>query len=192
MAPHPEFRIACMRHKPTILAKQTVAESRLFRIEAVDLRFANGVESRFERLVGTGHGAVMVAAIDADENLLLIREYAAGVDRYELALPKGRIDGDESPEAAAGRELQEEVGMAARRLIPLTTLSLAPGYSSHETHLILARDLYPSRLPGDEPEPIEVVPWPLADLTALLAAGEVTEARSIAALFLAREALAHG
>ena len=69
-------------------------------------------------------------------------------------------------------------------------MTLAPGYLRHVTHVVLARDLYPSPLPGDEPEPIEVVRWPLADLGGLCARPDFTEARSIAALYRVRELLA--
>ena len=68
-------------------------------------------------------------------------------------------------------------------------MTVAPGYLSHTTHIVLARELYPSRLAGDEPEPIEVVPWRLEELDGLLADPDFTEARSIAALFLVRRHL---
>ncbi|MBV2096504.1 MAG: ADP compounds hydrolase NudE, partial [Candidatus Thiodiazotropha sp. (ex Codakia orbicularis)] len=60
----------------------------------------------------------------------------------------------------------------------------------HQTHVILARDLYPDRQPGDEPEPIEVVPWRLRDWDELIGQPDLTEARSIAALYLTRDLLA--
>ena len=72
----------------------------------------------------------------------------------------------------------------------LGTLSLSPSYKSSMTHVVLARDLYPERLVGDEPEELEVVPWKLSELHTLLAHPEVSEGRSIAALFMAREFLA--
>jgi ADP-ribose diphosphatase len=83
----------------------------------------------------------------------------------------------------------EEIGYGAHRIERLKSITLAPGYFSHSTHIVLARELYPQRLEGDEPEPIEVVPWPLAELERLIAHDECTEARSIAALYLARERL---
>jgi ADP-ribose diphosphatase len=58
------------------------------------------------------------------------------------------------------------------------------------THVVLARDLYEERLPGDEPEELEVVPWRLSELHTLLLQPDITEGRSIAALFIAREYLA--
>ncbi|RZA16036.1 MAG: ADP compounds hydrolase NudE, partial [Lysobacteraceae bacterium] len=60
-------------------------------------------------------------------------------------------------------------------------------YMSHLTHVVLARDLYPQRLPGDEPEELEVVPWKLAEIDLLLDREDFSEGRTIAALFLARE-----
>ena len=73
----------------------------------------------------------------------------------------------------------------------LDTLTIAPGYLDHHTHIILAQDLYPCQLEGDEPEEIEVVHWPFDDLSELIQRQDFTEARSIAALFMAREYLAH-
>ena len=177
------------RPKPQVLRRRTLARTRIFHVEALDLRFPNGVEVQYERLQGSAHGAVLVVPLLDADTVLLIREYAAGVDRYELALPKGRIEAGETPEAAAGREIMEEVGHGARRLTVLRRLTTAPGYMNHDTHVVLAQDLYPRRLPGDEPEPPEVVPWRLSRLDELLAHPECTEARSIAALFLTREHL---
>ena len=178
--------------KPEILAQRTVARSRLFQIEELDLRFSNGERRTFERLASRGPGAVLVIPMLDDQTVLLVREYAAGLERYELSLPKGLIDPGESAVQAANRELMEEVGYGARQLTELTTLSLAPGYLAHQTQIILARDLYPERREGDEPEPLEVIQWPLAQLTELLQRDDFSEARSVAALFLAREALHTG
>jgi len=181
-----------MRKKPQILATQTLAKTRLFHIQQLDLRFTNGVETQYERLVGSPQGAVLIVPMLDDETVLLVREYAAGIDRYELALPKGRIEQDEAILHAANREIMEEVGYGAHQLHHLTSLSLAPGYLGHFTHVVVARDLYPQQISGDEPEPLEVVPWKMADLHQLFGREDCTEARSIAALYMTREYLANG
>lgn len=178
-----------MRKKPRILSSRTVARSRLFHVEELELQFSNGVNTRYERLVGSGRGAVLIVPVMHDGTVLLIREYAAGTDRYELALPKGRIETGEDLLLAANREIMEEIGYGARTLTHLTSLTVAPGYLSHTTHVVLAQDLHEQRLEGDEPEEIEVVPWPLSDIEQLLARDDFTEARSIAALYLTRERL---
>ncbi len=177
-----------MPRKPEILDTHTVARSRLFRIEAVSLRFSNGTEAEYERLRSAGHvGAVIVVPMMNDNTVLLIREYGVGLERYELGLPKGRVEPGEDLEGAANRELMEETGYGANSLTRLRALSLAPAYMGHRTQVILAEGLYPQREEGDEPEPIEVVPWPLDQVDELaLDREEFSEGRSIAALYLAR------
>ena len=126
-----------------------------------------------------------------DDTVMLVREYAAGLHHYETGLVKGRLEEGESILEAAQRELQEEAGYAARELVELTALSLAPGYMTHVTHVVLARDLYPSPLEGDEPEELEVIPWPMDDLMGLTQRDDCTEGRTIAALYIARDWLRH-
>jgi len=179
-----------MGNKPEILHTKTLAKTRLFHIEQLDLRFSNGVEVQYERLCSSASGAVLIVPMLDDETVLLIREYAAGVDRYELSLPKGRIEKGEEVLPAANREIMEEIGYAAKNITHLSSLTVAPGYLSSITHIVLAQDLYPEQREGDEPEALEVVEWKLSNLPALLEHPECTEARSIAALFMAKEHLA--
>lgn len=177
------------RQLPRLLDSRILAESRLFRVEGLHLRFSNGVERHYERLKPGSRGAVLVVPILDDETFLLIREYAAGVESYELGFPKGLREAGESLLEAANRELMEEAGYGARTLSELKQVTLAPGYLGHRMSLVLARDLYPERREGDEPEPIEVVPWKFSAIPELLARPDFSEARSIAALYLACDAL---
>ncbi|MET0070604.1 MAG: ADP compounds hydrolase NudE [Candidatus Thiodiazotropha sp.] len=179
-----------MSKLPTILSRQQIAKTRLFRVEQLDLEFSNGAQRRYERLIGGERGSVLVVPMIDDETVLLIREYSAGSQDYQLGLPKGRMEPDEAPLEAANREIREEIGYGARELRLLKTFTIAPAYIRHQTHVILARDLYPDRQPGDEPEPIEVVPWRLRDWDELIGQPDLTEARSIAALYLTRDLLA--
>ena len=95
-----------MRQKPTVLASEIVASSRLFRVEQLQLRFANGVERTYERLAskGTGYGAVMIVAMADARHALLVEEYCAGTDDYQISLPKGLIEPGEDVLVAANRE----------------------------------------------------------------------------------------
>lgn len=180
-----------MAKLPDILKQTVVAKSRFFTIEELELRFQNGQERRYERLRPGQHRAVLVAAMLDNDTILMIREYGAGVHDYPLGLPKGGVDADEDLLAAANRELQEEAGYAAKQLTHIKTLSISPSYMSHKIELILAEDLYPQRLQGDEPEPIEVIPFPLSRLDEWVWENDLTEARTVAALFLIRQFLAN-
>jgi len=174
---------------PQILKRSLIASSRFFKIEAIHLKFSNGQQREFERMQGYHQGAVLIVPFYDNETLLLIREYAAGTHSYELGFPKGLIDLGETPELAANRELKEEVGFGARKLQKLKKVTMAPSYFSSEMTLFMAFDLYPEKLEGDEPEPLEVVKWPVNKIDELLARDDFQEARGISALLLALKAL---
>ena len=177
-----------MASLPIIHSRQAIENSHGLR-EVLDLEFSNGERRRYERSIQKGHGAVMIAAMPDPDTVLMIREYAAGTHRYELCLPKGRIDKGETVLEAANRELKEEVGFGAGRLTRLRAITLAPTYMTHAIELVLAEQLYPERLVGDEPEPLEVVPWRLDNLHALVLREECSEGRSLAALLVIKELL---
>jgi ADP-ribose diphosphatase len=180
-----------MPQKPTILSRMIVARSRLFTVEAMAIQFSNGELRDYERLKrgSSGNGAVLIVPLLDDETVLLIKEYSAGVHRYEIGLPKGKIDAGETALQAANRELKEEIGFGARKLHYLTSLTLAPSYLEHAIDVVIAQDLYPEKLLGDEPEELEVIPWKLSEMNQLFATGECTEARSIAALYMSYDYL---
>lgn len=174
------------KQKPNIRRVTQFAQSRLFTIEKVELEFSNGEQAEFERIQPNAGRAVMVAAMTEYDEIVLVREYAVGTERYELQLPKGIVEANENSLQAANRELAEETGLAAREVNLIQTLRVSPGYFNHETDLVLATGLYPQQLDsGDEPEPLEVVKYPLDQLETLLARDDFSEARSIAGLLLA-------
>ncbi len=178
-----------MPQKPKILSCSVIARSRLFTIEALDLRFANGSEATFERLKNAGRGIVMVIALDAAGSMIMVREYAAGTERYELGFVKGRIDPGETAAEAALRELKEEIGFGANKLAFLRAVDSAPAYTNFVSHLFVATELYPAKLEGDEAEPLEQVEWPLADLPQLYRHPEVNDSRVLLALMLLEKRL---
>lgn len=172
---------------PKILKTETIAQTRIFRVEEVHLRFSNQEERVYERIPGSNIGAVLIVPVLDDATVLLIREYCGGTQRYELAFPKGRVEPGEEILQAGNRELMEEAGYGAEKLTELNKVSSSPGYVGQLTHIVLAESLYPKSLPGDEPEPLEVVPWKLNDLSALLARDDFSEARSMAAFYMVRD-----
>lgn len=174
-----------MSNAPTINSTKSIAKTRIFHVEEVELTFSNGEHRTYERLVAGRHGAVMIVPVCDNGDLLLIKEYSAGTEDYQIAFPKGLMEDGETVEEAANRELMEEIGFGAKSIKPLKKMSLSPGYLTHRMNLLLARDLYPEKLVGDEPEPLEIVRWSIDKIDELLAQSNFTESRSIAALFLA-------
>jgi ADP-ribose diphosphatase len=174
---------------PTINARKQVAKSRLFSVEQLNLTFSNGEQREYERIPGGGRGAVMVVPMLDSETLLLVREYCAGTHSYELGFPKGLVDEGETPEQAANRELKEEIHYGSEQFQHLSQMMLAPAFFNAKMDVFIAYNLYSEELLGDEPEELEVVPWPLKNYQELLQQPDFKEARSIAALMLAVDRL---
>ncbi len=178
-----------MYKKPQILSIKTIATTKHFNIEQMELKFNNGCKRIYERLKGSNAGAVLIVPMLDDDTVLMIYEYSGGTDKYELVCPKGKIDKGESIIACGNRELKEEISYGAKNIKPLKTITLAPGYQSNFTHILLARNLYKEQLLGDEPEPLQVVKKKLSELDKWVYDDDISEGRSIAALYLVREYL---
>lgn len=171
------------RDLPSVVATRPLASTKLFDISEAVVRFAGGVERRLERITNRSGPTVLIVPI-LGERLILISEYCAGSQRYELGFPTGTLERGESIEEAADRELREEVGFGARRLSVLATFKVYPGHFDHQTHVVLAEDLVPESLPGDEPEPLGVLQASMTEIDEFLGSGELNEARSVAAILL--------
>ena len=175
-----------MPDKPKILTRRLAAASQLFKVEAAELEFSNGEKRTYEYLAGAKGAAVIIVPLLNAQTVLLVEEYGIGLERYELGLPKGKVDAGETHLDAADRELKEEVGYGARELIPIKCLSQSPSYMQHQTQIVIARGLYPASLEGDEPEPLIVHECAFDDIDSVVSRQNVTEARTIAALYLAK------
>lgn len=175
--------------KPVILKRHRVAQTRLFRVEQLDLRFSNGVERTYERLASSGYGAVAIVPVTRESKVILVQEYGAGINGYQWGVPKGAIDPGETQIEAANRELMEEAGIGARSLRYLKNIHMSPSYMERSIDIVCAEDLYEASLPGDEPEPLAKMEWPLSELPELLCRDDISDGVTIAALFLVRDYL---
>ena len=99
------------------------------------------------------------------------------------------MDTGETLEQSANRELQEEIGFGAKKWTFLRTMKINPQIMGHKMNVLLGEDLYPNQLEGDEPEPLEIVRYPLSQLDALLVSDEFNEARNLTALYTLRDYL---
>lgn len=177
-----------MKKLPDILDVKVIAKTNIFEVQSVDLRFSNGEERTYERLTQQRRSSVMVVPIHNNQ-LIFVKEYAVGPERYELTFPKGIVDSGEEPMEAANRELQEEIGFAARKIEPLRSLYSGPSHMYGLMHVFIAEDLYPSQLQGDEPEPLEIVYYPLDKIDELISDPNFGESRNLASLYLLKDYL---
>ena len=122
--------------------------------------------------------------------MILVRQYRAAIDRDLLEIPAGKRDVlDEPVELTAHRELEEEVGMRAGSMVKLAEFYNSPGFCDEHSFLFLATDLTPcaTDFQGHEEQHMTIERVPLDHVPALIAAGDLVDAKSIIALCLARE-----
>jgi len=166
-----------------LMRSEQLLEGRAFKIRRDHLRAPDGRETRYDIVEHVG--SVVMLPIDADGNLLFVRQYrhAAGLELLEL--PAGTRDDDEPYESCAAREMREETGLAAGVLEKVGEFYLAPGYSTEFMVVYIARDLTPDPLPTDADEFLELERIPVQQALQMAEEGQVPDAKSLAALFLA-------
>jgi ADP-ribose pyrophosphatase len=137
---------------------------------------------------------VATVAVTDDGRVPLIRQYRASIGEDNLELPGGRVDPGEEPAAAAGRELQEEVGWRAGSVADLGSFLNSPGHCTQRTLLFLAADLVEvgRELDGGEEATASIEYVRLADVHDVIAAGRVQDAKTIIGLMLAARRLGAG
>jgi ADP-ribose pyrophosphatase len=170
-----------------LLKSEIVYPGHAFTIRRDTLRLPDGRETRFDIVEHVG--SVIILPLDTNGQLLFVRQYrhAAGLDLLEL--PAGTLDKGETPLECASREVREETGMAAGNLEPLGGFYLAPGYSTEYMHVYLATDLQYDPLEADADEFLSVERVPLAEALAMFERGDIQDAKSLAAILLARKHL---
>jgi 8-oxo-dGTP pyrophosphatase MutT (NUDIX family) len=148
----------------------------------------------FEREIVRHPGAVCAVPLESDgEHVLMVRQYRAAVEEPILELPAGKRDKEgEDPKVCIARELVEEIGREAGRITVIARFVNSPGFSDEETLCYLAEDLTECArsAQGVEEEHMTIERIALSDLEALMAAGELVDAKSIIALYAARATLA--
>ena len=167
-----------------LIKSEALLQGRAFKIRRDTLKTPDGRETKLE-IVEHG-GSVVLIPVDEENNVLFVRQYrhAAGGDLLEL--PAGTRNEDEPYEACAAREIREETGMEAGKLQKIGEFYLAPGYSTELMAVFLATGLRENPLQADDDEFLKVEKIPLKEALEMAEHGEMPDAKSLAALLLAR------
>ena len=160
-------------------------QGRLLRLRVDTVRLPDGNTSTREVVVHPG-AVAMVPLLDP-EHVLLVRQWRHPAGCALLEIPAGTLGAGEDPRDCAARELMEEVGYRPHAIKLLSSIFLAPGYSSECLHLFLAEDLSPERMAHDEDETIDVVCLNWHEIETLISNGEIRDAKTLAGLLLAKK-----
>jgi ADP-ribose pyrophosphatase len=170
-----------------LIKSETMLQGRAFKIRRDTLKTPDGRETKLE-IVEHG-GSVVLIPLDAQGNLLFVRQYRHAAGKEILELPAGTRDADEPYQACAAREIREETGMEAGQLHKIGEFYLAPGYSTEFMAVFVATGLRHNPLQADDDEFLQVEKIPLRRAIEMAEHGEVPDAKSLAALLLARSFL---
>jgi ADP-ribose pyrophosphatase len=153
-----------------------------------DIIWQQGDKWRLEREGDTAWvthpGAVVLVALLGDQ-LLLIEQYRRALKQTILEVPAGTRGWDEPWLACAQRELREETGYRAGKLVEMGEIWPAPGISDELMKLYLATDLTHDPLPQDDDEEIEIRPIPFTNALDMALSGKLHDAKTIVALLWA-------
>jgi len=170
-----------------ILNRTVEFNGRAFAVHRLDLLLPDGRTHDFELVAH--HNSVSILPVDSQGNMLFVRQYRVGAETELLELPAGVLEAGEDPLEGAKREVREETGMAAGKIILLGQAYLAPGYASELMYFYLASDLFPSPLEQDADEFLSLVKIPVQEAYRLGRSGEIHDSKTLAALLLAEEIL---
>jgi ADP-ribose pyrophosphatase len=171
---------------PEVLASEKIFKGRVIEVVLDTVREG---EQTYSREVVRHDGGASVVAYFEDGSVALVRQYRHPARRYVLELPAGKIEHGESPEACAAREMEEELGVTATRLEHLSEFFTTPGFCAERLWVFLATGLEETALRHEEDEIIEVVRLPFASALAMIASGEIEDAKTIVGLLLAARRL---
>jgi ADP-ribose pyrophosphatase len=130
-------------------------------------------------------GAAIVLPLTADDRIVMVRQFRYAIAADLLELPAGKLDPGEDAATAARRELAEEVGLASRELVALGSFFTAPGFSDEIIHAFVARQLEATAARPDPDEVLIPQRLTMSELGALLRAGRIRDAKTLATIALA-------
>ena len=172
-----------MELNETVIGSKTLYEGKIVHLRVDNVRLPNGQESTRE--IVSHKGAVCMVPVQEDGTILMVRQFRLAAGKVLLEIPAGTLEMGELPDDCAARELEEETGYHATTLRRLFQAYLAPGYTTELITAYLATGLVPRSAHTDADENVELVPIPIAEVERMVLAGELEDAKSIAALMVA-------
>ena len=176
--------------EPSLLERVTrnehVWQGKIFSVDHLEVELADG--SHAWREVVHHHGGAGVVAIQSGR-VCLVRQYRVVLGRVTLEIPAGKLEGGEQGESCAARELVEETGLRAEKLVHLATVLGSPGFTDEHTEVFLAQGLSQGTSRPDEGEVVRGVWIPLDEVMHAISAGLIQDGKTVAGVLAARALL---
>ena len=170
-----------------MLSSETIAAGGMLTVKRDQVRLPSGHTSQREYVMHPG--AVVIVPLLPSGNVILEKQFRYPLHQVFIELPAGKIDAGEDVLVTGQRELLEETGYCASEWIKLGHQHPCIGYSNEVIHMYLARGLTAGAHQRDEDEHLEVFDAPFEQCISMIKSGEITDGKTIVALFLAEKYL---
>lgn len=169
------------------MSTRRVYTGQVVSLDVDTVRFPNGVTGELEMIRHSGASAVVpVLEVPGEPTkVLLVRQYRYAAEGFLYEIPAGRLEPGETPENCAKRELQEETGYSAGRLIAMTSIYTTPGFTNEIIHLFLAEELMPGKSALEDDEILELTAVEMSAALEMIRTGEIKDGKTISALLFA-------
>lgn len=171
----------------TTISQETAFQGKLLRLDVLKVKLQDGREARRE--IVHHPNAVCVVLVTAAGRTVLVRQFRKPIEGLILEVPAGKIDPGEEPEAAARRELLEEVGMTSGKLERLLDFYTTPGFCTELMTCFLATEAVLGAAQLDEGEFLEQVEMDFDEAVQLASQGGIRDAKSVVAILAAARRL---
>lgn len=127
-------------------------------------------------------GAAAIVPMDEEGKIIMVRQYRNAIDSYTLEIPAGGLNPGEDMKTCAMRECEEETGYKALDAIHVIDVNTTVAFCNEKIGIYFAKNLVPSKQNLDEGEYVSVERYTIDELMEKIQAGEITDAKTIAAL----------
>ena len=174
-----------------IFEEKTLESERIYEGAIINLRrdkVTVKTGTSYREIIEHNGGAV-ICALTKEKNLIMVKQFRKPAEEVLLELPAGKRDGNEKGVDVAARELKEETGFTAGKIVNLTNMFTSPGYSNEVLEIYLATDLSPGETDFDENEAIDIIEIPLEELVDAVMQGKIKDAKTIVGIMMTAEAI---
>ena len=177
-----------------IFEEKTLSTERIYEGAIINLRrdkVTVKTGTSYREIVEHNGGAVICALTD-ENKLVMVRQFRKPVEEVLLELPAGKRDGNETGEEVAKRELKEETGYTAGKIIHLMDIFTSPGFSNELLSIFLATELTQGETDCDENEAIDIEEIPIDTLVEMVLKGEIKDAKTVSGILCTAERVRRG
>lgn len=167
------------------LEREIIYNGKIFTVARDKVELEDGSKSVRELVLH--HGGAGILPISEDGTVTLVRQYRSGAATQLTEICAGKLEEGEDARECAIRELREELGMTACKVVSLGTIVPTPAYDSEVISIFLATGLSETDRELDEGEFVDIVKMPLEKALELVMSGEITDAKTQIALLKAEK-----